>query len=82
MPLVRDIEKDISRGMRKFAQTEIKHSFSVIVANLNRLSELTETWGIDVREGNFEDLDFYQEKINRFFSIYNRDEHKTIARRY
>jgi hypothetical protein len=45
MPLVRDIEDDISRGMCNFAQAEIKSCISEIVANLNRLSELLETWG-------------------------------------
>ena len=69
MPLVRDIERDISRGMHKFAQKEIRRSFSAIVANLNRLSELPETWGIDVREANLKDVDFYQEDVKRYFSI-------------
>ncbi len=69
MPLVRDIEKDISRGMRKFAQKEIRRSFSAIVANLSRLSELPETWGIDVREENLKDVDFSQEEVKRYFSI-------------
>jgi hypothetical protein len=64
LPLIRDVEEDISRGMCNFAQAEIKHCFSEILANLNRLSELLETWGkpvrIDVRERNLKDLDFFQ----------------------
>jgi len=63
MPLVRDIEKDISRGMRNFAQAVINRCFSETLANLKRLSELPETWGIDVREINLKDLDFYQEEV-------------------
>ncbi|MBM4301152.1 MAG: hypothetical protein FJ121_06430, partial [Deltaproteobacteria bacterium] len=63
MPLVRDIEQDISRGMRKFAQKEIRGSFSAIAANLNHLSELPETWGIDVRAEKLQDVDFYQEEV-------------------
>jgi hypothetical protein len=69
MPLVRDIEKDISRGMRNFAQTVINRCFSGIVANLNRLSELPEYWGIDVSERNLKDLDFYQGEVKYYFSV-------------
>ena len=68
MPLVRDVANDISRGMRNFAQAVINSCFSGIVANLNQLSELPETWGIDIREGNLKDLDFYQGEVKRFFS--------------
>lgn len=69
MPLVRDIEKDISRGMRNFAQTVINRCFSEILANLKRLSELPETWGIDVRERNLKNLDFHEEKVKYYFSV-------------
>lgn len=72
MPLLRDIKDDISRGMFNFAQAEIKHCFSEIVANLNRLSEFLESWGspirIDIREKNLQDLDFYQAEVKRYFS--------------
>lgn len=72
MPLARDIEDDISRGMYNFAQTAIKRCFSEIVTNLNLLSELLETWGnpirIDVRERNLQDLDFYQTEVKCYFS--------------
>lgn len=69
MPLISDIEQDISRGMRKFTQTQINRSFSAIEANLNRLSEITETWGIDVRSEKLENFDFYQADVKRCFSM-------------
>lgn len=68
MPLVRDIANDVSRGMRNFAQAAINRCFSGTVANLNWLSDLPETWGIDVRERNLENLDFYQGEVKRYFS--------------
>lgn len=68
MPLVRDIENDISRGMCNFAKSVIEGCFSEIAVNLNRLSELPETWGMDYREINLEDLDFYQVAVKRLFS--------------
>jgi hypothetical protein len=72
MPLARDIEDDISRGMCNFAHTAIKGCFSEIVTNLNHLSEVLETWGepirIDVRERNLKDYDVYQTEIKRYVS--------------
>lgn len=72
MPLVRDIEDDIARGIYNFAQTEIERCFSKITENLNRLSGLLATWGkpikIDVRERFFQNYDFYQTDTKRFFS--------------
>jgi hypothetical protein len=64
MPLVRDIEDDIARGIYDFSQTEIKRCFSKITENMNRLSELLATWGkpikIDVRERIFQNYDCCQ----------------------
>jgi hypothetical protein len=69
MPLVRDIEQDISRGVRNFAQKEIRRSFSAIAANLDHLSELPETCGIDVRAETLENVDFSREEVKHYFSI-------------
>jgi hypothetical protein len=69
MPLVRDIEQDISRGVRNFAQKEIRRSFSAIAANLDHLSELPETCGIDVRAETLENVDFFREEVKHYFSI-------------
>lgn len=69
MPLVKNIEQDISLGMRKFAKEEISRRFSAILANLNRLSELPGTLGIDVTEEDLKDVDFHQEEVKRYFSI-------------
>ena len=69
IPLVRDIENDICRAMRNFAKTVINRCSFVIEGSLNRLSELPETWGIDVREGNLKDSDFYQTEVKLYFSM-------------